>query len=151
MFGSLYVSESGARNDDRAAAADREHAEQLAEDYAVGAATVDFQDLDAWLGRLKEGDIGRARCSLRGDVPHPYGRSSYLCSGSRLRAPIAATVETEADGGVYTVNAFVDVDSTSVQNPDSAQSTVTYSVTIDRNAGWEITDVGGLDGAIPGR
>ncbi|QXU56536.1 hypothetical protein KI427_26750 (plasmid) [Rhodococcus ruber] len=149
MFGSLYVSESGARNDDRAAAADREHAEQLAEDYAVGAATVDFQDLDAWLGRLKEGTSDELAARFEATSP-PLREILLPLQWKSTASPIAATVETEADG-VYTVNAFVDVDSTSVQNPDSAQSTVTYSVTIDRNAGWEITDVGGLDGAIPGR
>lgn len=39
----------------RTAAADRRHAEAIARDYSAGAATVDFQDLDAWLGKLKTG------------------------------------------------------------------------------------------------
>ncbi|NKY61029.1 hypothetical protein HGA15_33825, partial [Nocardia flavorosea] len=50
----------GARGElarERAAAADRNHAEQIARDYSVGAATVDFQNLDAWLGKLKTGTV----------------------------------------------------------------------------------------------
>lgn len=27
--------------------------------------------------------------------------------------------------------------------------TVTYDVTVDSGAGWKITDVGGMDGALP--
>lgn len=51
--------------------------------------------------------------------------------------------------GRYTVNAFVTGTSTDAQNSEPVQTTVTYAVVIDRNADWKITDVGGLDGALP--
>lgn len=36
-----------------AAADDTRHAEQIATDHAVGAATIRFDEFDAWIGRLK--------------------------------------------------------------------------------------------------
>lgn len=36
-----------------AADADNKHAEQIATDYAVGAATVNFADFNSWVGKLK--------------------------------------------------------------------------------------------------
>jgi len=39
--------------------------------------------------------------------------------------------------------------SSNAQNPDGVQTTVTYSLTIDRNSDWTITDVGGLQNALP--
>ncbi|UGT67624.1 hypothetical protein LTT66_31175 [Nocardia gipuzkoensis] len=55
-------------------------------------------------------------------------------------------------GGIYKVNAYLTVVSTSAQTPEGAQTTVTYSLTIDRNSDWKITEVGGgLQSAIPAR
>lgn len=48
-------------------------------------------------------------------------------------------------------NAYLNVNSTSAQTPDGAQTTVTYSLTIDRDSGWKITDVGGLENALPAK
>lgn len=62
--------------------------------------------------------------------------------------PLSAAVTSES-GGVYKVNAYLNVNSTSAQTPDGAQTTVTYSLTIDSNSGWTITDVGGLQNALP--
>ncbi|MEV6431475.1 hypothetical protein [Nocardia sp. NPDC051463] len=39
--------------------------------------------------------------------------------------------------------------STNAQSPEGAQTSVTYNVTLDKNSGWKITDVGGVDGALP--
>ncbi|WP_280503027.1 hypothetical protein [Nocardia farcinica] len=62
--------------------------------------------------------------------------------------PITAKVTSET-GGIYIVSAFVNVTSSSAQNADGTQATVTYTVTLDKNQDWKITDVGGLDGAMP--
>lgn len=56
---------------------------------------------------------------------------------------------TSESGGVYTVNVFLDVTSTSAQTPQGGQTTVTYTLTVDRNSDWTITEVGGLSGALP--
>ncbi|WP_434158963.1 hypothetical protein C5142_23185 [Rhodococcus sp. BGS-1C] len=42
------------------------------------------------------------------------------------------------------------VTSTSAQTPQGTATTVTYALTIDKNNDWKITDVGGLEGALPG-
>ncbi|MFI6778485.1 hypothetical protein [Nocardia sp. NPDC050412] len=39
--------------------------------------------------------------------------------------------------------------STNAQRPEGAQTTVTYNVTLDKSSDWKITDVGGVDGALP--
>lgn len=56
---------------------------------------------------------------------------------------------TSESGGIYKVNAYLNVTSTSAQTPNGAQSTITYSMTIDRNSGWKITEVGGMQNALP--
>ncbi|WP_433566153.1 hypothetical protein ACQP1O_13570 [Nocardia sp. CA-151230] len=60
-----------------------------------------------------------------------------------------STVVTSESGGVYKVNVFLNVTSTNAQTPDGGATTVTYNVTVDGGAGWKISDVGGLDGALP--
>ncbi|QIS13920.1 hypothetical protein [Nocardia arthritidis] len=62
--------------------------------------------------------------------------------------PIISAVTSE-HGGVYQISAFLNVNSTSAQNPQGGLTTVTYAVTVDRNAGWKITEVGGLDSTLP--
>ena len=59
-------------------------------------------------------------------------------------------VESDTDG-IYKVNVFLNVTSTSAQTPAGAQTTVTYNITIDTNSDWLITDVGGMDGALPAK
>src|SRR5690349_21168364 len=55
VFGSLWLSARGDLHDrdDRAAA--QQHAEQVATDYAVGASNIDYQNVGAWIGKLKAG------------------------------------------------------------------------------------------------
>ncbi|NKY61060.1 hypothetical protein HGA15_34005, partial [Nocardia flavorosea] len=57
VLGILLFGARGEPARERADAADRNRAEQIARDYSVGAATVDFQNLDAWLGKLKTGTV----------------------------------------------------------------------------------------------
>ncbi|WP_328408842.1 hypothetical protein [Nocardia sp. NBC_00403] len=65
-----------------------------------------------------------------------------------MATPITAKVMSEQDG-IFKVNVFVNVSSTNAQSPEGAQTSVTYNVTLDKNSGWKITDVGGVDGALP--
>ncbi|WP_348537874.1 hypothetical protein [Nocardia brasiliensis] len=62
--------------------------------------------------------------------------------------PITAKV-MNTDNGIYKVNVFLNVTSTSAQTPDGAQTTVTYTVNVDPNNGWKVADVGGVAGALP--
>ncbi|MGW5385869.1 hypothetical protein [Nocardia sp. NPDC003963] len=147
VFAVLYFTARGelADRDERAAADSR--AEQLATDYAVGAATVNFKDLDAWIAALKQNTSPQLAGKFDDTAPK-LEQILVPLQWTSTATPIAAKVMSEQDG-VYQVNVFVNVTSTNAQNPDGTQTTVTYTVTIDENSGWQVTDVGGVDGALP--
>ncbi|WP_280382678.1 hypothetical protein [Nocardia wallacei] len=133
----------------RTAADDDRHAEQVATDYAVGASTIDHQNVAAWVSKLKANTS--PQLANKFDATAPKLEEILLpLKWTSTAAPIAAKVGS-VSGGVYKVNVFVNVTSTNAQNPDGGQMTVTYNVTVDRNSGWQVTDVGGLDGALPTR
>ncbi|WP_024806354.1 hypothetical protein [Nocardia sp. BMG51109] len=131
------------------AATDAAHrrAEQVATDYSVGAATVDPGDFNAWVARLKNNTAPPLANKFDATAPKLQEILTPL-KWTSTAGPIAAKVMSDA-GGVYKVDVFVNVSSTNVQNPDGAQTTVTYNITVDGNADWKITDVGGMDAALP--
>ncbi|AHH18450.1 hypothetical protein NONO_c36630 [Nocardia nova SH22a] len=128
-------------------AADDRHAEQAATNYAVGAATIRFDDLGAWIGRLKQGTSPQLSNKFDATAPKLQDILTPL-KWTSTASPITAKVSSSA-GGLYKVDVFVNVSSTNAQNPDGAQTTVTYNVTLDKNSGWTITDVGGVNAALP--
>lgn len=128
------------------AAADR-HAEQVAGDYALGAATVNYQNIAEWTTRLKSGTTPELAGKFDATAPKLAEVLTPL-KWTSTATPITAKVMSEANG-IYKVSVFLNVTSTNAQNPDGTQATVTYSVTLDSNADWKITDVGGMDGALP--
>ncbi|MFE9574821.1 hypothetical protein ACFYO1_00410 [Nocardia sp. NPDC006044] len=147
VFATLWVSARGDLSDrDAAAAADR-HAEQVATDYAVGASNINFQDVNGWVGKLKANTTPQlagkfdATASKLQDILVPLKWTS-------TSTPITAKV-MNTDNGVYKVNVFLNVTSTSAQTPEGAQTTVTYTVNVDPNNGWKVADVGGVAGALP--
>ncbi|OQS17473.1 hypothetical protein B0T36_02150 [Nocardia donostiensis] len=131
--------------DDRAAAEQR--AEQVATDYAVGAATVNYQDINAWVTNLKANTAPQLANKFETTAPK-LEQILVPLKWTSTASPITAKVMSEQDG-VYKVNVFVNVNSTNAQTPDGAQTTVTYNVTLDQKSDWQITDVGGVDGALP--
>ncbi|WP_327148559.1 hypothetical protein [Nocardia sp. NBC_01329] len=147
VFAVLYSTARGelADRDEQAAADSR--AEQLATDYAVGAASVNFENLDAWIAALKMNTSPQLSGKFDDTAPK-LEQILVPLRWTSTATPITAKVMSEQDG-VYQVNVFVNVTSTNAQNPDGTQTTVTYTVTVDENAGWQITDVGGVDGALP--
>ncbi|WP_051178459.1 hypothetical protein [Nocardia concava] len=147
IFAALWMSARGDLSDrDATAAADR-RAEQTATEYAVGASTINFQDYNAWVGKLKANTS--PQLSNKFDATAPKLQEILVpLKWSSTATPISAVVTSET-GGVYKVNVFLNVNSTNAQTPDGGQTTVTYNVTVDSGAGWKITDVGGMDGALP--
>ncbi|WP_052313596.1 hypothetical protein [Nocardia thailandica] len=147
VLGVLAVSARSEVSDLEASAADSAHAERVALDYSVGAATLDFQNVNAWVGKLKAGTS-------------PELAAKFDATGTKLEAilvplkwtstatPITAKV-TSQQGDVYKVAAFVDVNTNNAQNPDGLRNTVTYNITVDKSKNWQITDVGSVDGALP--
>ncbi|MFC8047489.1 hypothetical protein [Nocardia sp. NPDC057353] len=145
----LYAGARGTIADTEARAADERHAEQVAADYALGASTIDYRDVKAWFTRLKTGTAPALAAKF--DATAPQLEQILLpLQWSSTATPLSADVIAES-GGIYQVNAYLTVNSTSVQNPDGAATTVTYSLTLDRNSGWQITEVGGLQNAIPAK
>ncbi|MEC3958391.1 hypothetical protein VMT65_35530 [Nocardia sp. CDC153] len=146
-FGVLYAHAAATLSDrDATAAADR-HAEQIASDYALGASTIDYHDVKGWLGRLQAGTT--PQLSAKFDATAPQLEQILLPLQWTSKATVLSAAVTSEAGGIYKVNAYLNVTSTSAQTPDGAQTTVTYSMTIDRNSGWKITEVGGLQNALP--
>lgn len=147
-FAVLYFSARSTIDASARAAQDRAHAEQLATDYAVGAATTDYRDLDGWFDRLVHNTSPELTAKFEATTPQLQQILVPLTWVSTA-APITAKVRSAVDG-VYTVDAFVSVSSTSAQAPQGAKTTVAYSVTFDSATDWVITDIGGFEGgALP--
>lgn len=147
VFASCYFSARGDLSARDARAADDKNAEQVAMDYATGASTIDYRDIKSWIAKLKAGTSPAVAAKFDASAPQLEQILLPLQWTSKA-TPITASVVSES-GGVYKVNAFLNVGSTSVQTPQGGTTTVAYSLTIDRNSGWQITDVGGgLDGAL---
>ncbi|QIS04348.1 hypothetical protein F5X71_20245 [Nocardia brasiliensis] len=143
----LLFSARGELSDRAAIVAADKRAEQVASDYAVGAATVNFADFNTWVGKLKANTTPALAGKFEATAPKLQDILSPL-KWTSTATPITAKVMSES-GGVYKVNVFVNVTSTNAQQPEGTQTTVTYNVSVDRNADWKITDVGGMDGALP--
>lgn len=147
VFGWLYFSARSTIADTNARTADDKHAQDIASKYAVGASTIDYHDVKGWIARLKDGTS--PQLSAKFDATAPQLEQILLpLQWTSKATPLSAAVTSES-GGIYKVNAYLNVNSTSAQTPDGAQTTVTYSLTIDRDSGWKITDVGGLENALP--
>lgn len=147
VFGWLYFSARATLSDRDARAADEKHVEDIAMKYAVDASTIDYRDVKSWISRLKAGTSPQLAAKF--DATAPQLEQILLpLQWTSQATPLSADVTAES-GGIYKVNAYLNVTSTNAQNPEGAQTTVTYSLTVDRGSQWQITDVGGLQNALP--
>lgn len=133
----------------RSAADDRHRAEQVATDYSVGAADMNFKDLAAWSQRLTANTSPQLANKLK-QAASSMEQIIVPLQWISTPTPITAAVRSEQNG-TYVVTCFVSVMTKNTQAPDGVQSTATYTVTIDKNASWKITDVGGIDSAMSGK
>lgn len=138
----LYIDANGKFDAERQQARDNQHAEQVARDYAVRAAVMDYKDLAPWKRALIEGTTPELAKKLT-DAANAMEQIVLPLQWSSSAKPIAAKVRSH-DNGVYVVDSFVSVMTKTVQAADNLQSTATYSVTIDPANSWKITDVGGI-------
>ncbi|MCU1646248.1 MAG: Uncharacterized protein JWN03_6523 [Nocardia sp.] len=146
-FAVLWHSASGTLAARDATADDNQHAERVATDYALAAATINYQDANAWIAKLKDGTAPQLASKFDAAAPK-LTEILIPLKWTSTAAPLAANVSSQ-QGGIYHVDVFLNVTSTNAQNSTGTQTTVTYSVTLDKNADWKITDVGGIDGALP--
>lgn len=140
---------AGARHqigDQLAASANNARAEQIALDYAVNAATMDFKDLQAWHVKLVAGTSPELTKKLS-DAGTSMEQVLVPLQWSSSAQPLIAKVRSST-AGIYVVDSFVSVKTKTVQAPEALQSTATYSVTIDSTNNWLITDVGGIGSAM---
>jgi len=143
----LYIGEHAKVEAQTRQADDRHHAEQIALDYAVNAAAMNFQDLNAWKGKLVNGTTPQLHDKLA-KAATQMEQLLVPLEWNSTSQPLAAKVRSETNG-VYVVDTFVSVLTKTTQAPDNLQSTATYSITIDPNNNWQISDVGGI-GAVVG-
>jgi Mce-associated membrane protein len=118
------------------------HAEQVAMDYAVNAAVMDYHDLGPWKQNLVKGTTPELTDKLT-KAAKEMEQILLPMQWASTAKPLAAKVHSR-DNGLYVVDAFVSVMTKTVQAGDGLQSTATYSVTIDPKNAWHITDVGGI-------
>jgi Mce-associated membrane protein len=146
VFGWLYWGDQDKLNTLAHEASSRTHAEDIASDYAVNAADMDYQDFTTWKTKLVNGTSPELKDKLTKAADSMEQVLAPLQWQSTAK-PLATKVRSEA-GGIYTVDSFVSVFTKTMQAPDGLQSTATYSITIDSNNNWQITDVGGIDSAL---
>ena len=142
----LYLGERGKVEAQQRQVSDDQRAEQIALDYAVNAATMNFQDLDTWKVKLVNGTsqtlnekLSKAATSME-QILVPLEWTSTA-------QPLVAKVRSDTNG-MYVVDTFVSVLTKTTQTPDNLQSTATYSITIDSNDSWNISDVGGIGAVV---
>lgn len=141
----LYFGERSEVQSQQRQAADDGRVEQIALDYAVNAATMDFHDLNAWKSNLVEGTTPAMNEKLS-KAATQMEQLLVPLEWTSTAKPLVAKVRSNTNG-IYVVDTFVSVMTTTTQAPDNLQSTATYSITIDSNDNWQISDVGGI-GAI---
>ncbi len=142
----MYLSAQHKLDAQAAQVSNDKRAEQIALDYSVNAAVMDYNDLGPWKDNLVKGTSPelKAKLAKAGTAMEQILTPLQWISTAK---PISAKVRSDTDG-VYVVDAFVGVMTKTVQAPDSLQSTATYSITVDSHHDWQITDVGGIGGAL---
>ncbi|GAA1102850.1 hypothetical protein [Tsukamurella strandjordii] len=141
IFGFLYFKTRGELNDQKAADADRAHAEKVAADYATGASTFDYRDLGSWTNRLTTG----VSPALKNKYEATTGAMNQLLQPLQWvsKGTVMDAVVSSESGPVYKVNAYVSVDVTNAQAPSGRTTMTVYNITLNKDDNWQITDVGG--------
>lgn len=148
VFGWLFFDARAELDQQAQSSENNARAEKIALDYAVDAAAMDFKDLNGWKVKLVAGTSPDLNDKLS-EAATSMEQLLVPLQWTSTAKPLAAKVRS-VDGGVYVVDCFVSVQTKTVQSPDPLQSTATYSVVIDSDEDWQITDVGGI-GAVLGQ
>jgi hypothetical protein len=144
----LYIGARAKLDEEARQAANNSHAERIALDYAVDAAKINVQDLDAWKKNLVKGTTPELKEKLS-SAAKSMEQILVPLQWNSTAIPLVAKLRSNSNG-IYIVDTFVGVETKTMQAPEGVQSTATYSITIDRNHDWQISDVGGI-GAVVGQ
>lgn len=141
----LFARSSSELSSLRTLNADKAAAETVAGDYAVGAATFTHTDLAPWAAALKKGtaDELNSRFDVAVQTLTPLIQEVQWVQTAELIA--AKTIDVRADR-LFVVQVFVATAMTSTQNPGGLNTVTPYTITLDRDANWLITDVAGIGG-----
>lgn len=142
----LYLRANAKLDDLARQAADNSHAERIALDYAVDAAKINAQDLGEWKKNLVKGTTPELKEKLS-SAATSMEQILMPLQWNSTATPLAAKVRSNANG-IYVVDTFVGVETKTIQAPEGLQSTATYSITIDSNHDWQISDVGGIGSVV---
>lgn len=145
----LYVDARADLSDQAKLAENSRHAEQIALDYAVGAAQLDASDLESWRRRLVKGTSEDLTKKL-GEAAKSMEQIVVPLQWSSTAQPLVAKVRSVKDS-IYVVDTFVGVVTRTVQTKEGLPSTAAYNVTIDGGHDWKITDVGGIGAMVGGK
>lgn len=135
-------------DDERAQNADAARAQQIATDYAVAAARIDYRNFDPWFASLRRGVNDRLANQFASSEPalrDLLGQLQWVSTGTLVGSDISAQHD-----GRYEVQVFVDVTTSNVQSPDGVKTTALYPITIEKQ-GWRISDISGGVAPIPGK
>ncbi|NDJ90080.1 MULTISPECIES: hypothetical protein [Mycolicibacter] len=146
VLASLYVGAQRKLDEQGRQSENKTHAESVALTYAVEAAAMNYRDLDTWKVKLVAGTSPELSEKLTKAATSMEQILVPLRWESTAR-PLAAKVRA-VTGGIYIVDSFVSVLTKTAQAPEPLQSTATYSVTIDSDRDWQITEVGGVGDAL---
>jgi Mce-associated membrane protein len=146
VFGWLYVGAQRKFDAQTHQLEDNARAEKVALEYAVNAAAMNFQDINAWKTKLVAGTTPELTHKLN-NAATSIEQILVPLQWTSTAKPLVAKVRSHT-GSIYVVDSFVSVMTKTVQAPDPLQSTATYSVTIDNSKDWIISDVGGVGAAV---
>ncbi len=142
----LYIGAQRQLDAQAIASANNARAEKISLDYAVNAATMDFKELQAWKVKLVAGTSQELNDKLS-EAAKSMEQIMVPLEWSSTAQPLVAKVRSSTDG-TFVVDCFVSVRTKTVQAPEALQSTATYSITIDSESDWQITDVGGIGSVV---
>lgn len=120
----------------------RAAAEERSLAYAVGAATMDFTDLDSWRNSLTEGTSPELSDRLL-QASRSIEQIVVPLQWASTAEPIAAKVRG-VENGTYFVDCFVGVDTRNAQSPEGISSTAVYRLALDSADDWRIVEISGL-------
>ncbi|WOC13100.1 hypothetical protein [Gordonia sp. MP11Mi] len=147
----FVLRDSSARNDldsMRATAADAAAAEKVAGKYAVSAATLDYQDLTPWITAMKKGVS--PELAKRYDAVGQTMEQIITPLRMKTSGELVTTSLSDSEGDLYRVDAVVNVNTTTVQNPSGGNAVAVYKLTLDRSKNWLITEVGDPTNTVAG-
>ena len=142
----LYIGARDQISAQASEAANEARVEKMALDYSVSAATMDAKDLQAWKVKLVAGTSPELNRKLS-DAADSMEQVLVPLEWNSTAQPLVAKVRSNS-GGLYVVDCLDSVQTKTVQAPEALQSTATYSLTIDGNNNWVITDVGGVGSVV---